>query len=370
MGRSLFVVNCLLISHVDTFISKGVQLLYSPCYICTMARPRRIRHKKTPEVVIAEAIVTETVSATMAYPYELPAGKRIKIARVINTPIGLRFRQFETTRWIPAANLRCDFDKDLIVDYVKIANENRKRLASQDGGDKIPKGCKPVKASVKTTHVSRKRRGKQGRTSKAMDKQLLKNAIVALTTGDRVSVTFLSSMPAGESNTRYDGIRGFAGQTVEATLVQTKKGRGKGGSQLMVLKTEDGTTFTTGTPHSDVVLNLTTPAGKIGHESEADVPRTFEPNAGRAGELKESFKSLVGTVGATVQVQSTEDEFTGSFTVTEAEQLRGRHGQVRLTLTQGDRSVKVWSYRHSGVISSFEVTSQGTVPTAETSETA
>ena len=335
-----------------------------------MARPRRIRYKKTPEVIIAEATITDTVPASMSYPYELPAGERIKVARVINTPIGLRFRQFQTTRWIPAANLHCEFDNDLIVDYVKIAEENRKRLASPDGVAKIDKGCKSQKASVKTTHVSRKRRGKQGRTRKAMEKKDLKTAITALTTGDRVSVTFLSTMPTGEENRRYDGIRGFAGQTVEATLVETKKGRGKGGSQLMVLKTEDGTTLTTGTPHSDVILNLTTPAGRIGHDSESEVPRTFETNAGRAGELKETFKSLVGTVGATVEVQSTEDEFSGTFTVTGAEQLRGRHGQVRLTLAQGDREVVVWSYRHSGVISSFEVTTQGTVPTAETAETA
>lgn len=301
----------------------------------------------------------------MGYPYKLPVGERVKFARIINTPIGLRFRQFQTIRWIPAAHIECDFDHNLIVDYVKIQEENRKKMLSQDGDAVNRKGYKPDKTSGKTSSVSSKRRGKQGRTSKAMDKKKLKNAIVALTTGDRVSVTFLSTMP---SNTRYDGIRGFAGQTVEATLVETKKGRGKGGSQLMVLKTDDGETFTTGTPHSDVTLNVTTPAGFVGHESEADVPKTFETNAGRAGELKEQFKALVGTVGATVKMESTEDEFSGVFTVDEAEQLRGRHGQVRLTLTQGDRTVKVWSYRHSGVVTSFEVTSEGTVPSAETSD--
>ena len=317
--------------------------------------------------MIAEGIITKTVKGGIQDPLDLREGTRVKIARVINTPIGLRFRQFGTIRWIPEDSITCEFDHNLIVDYVKIAEDNRKKMVSQKRDPDNEKGCKAVKTSVKTSSVSHKRRGKQGRT-KAMDKTKLKNAIVALTTGDPVSVTFLSSMPTGSSNTRYDGIRGFCGQTVEATLVETKKGRGKGGSQLMVLKTESGDTFTTGTPHSDVILNVTTPTGFVGHESEADVPKSFDTNAGRAGELKETFKSLVGTVGATVQVESTEDEFSGTFTVKEAEQLRGRHGQVRLTLTQGDREVKVWSYRHSGVITSFEVTTEGTVPTAETSD--
>lgn len=191
-----------------------------------------------------------------------------------------------------------------------------------------------------------------------MDKKELKEAVVGLTTGDRVSVTFLSTMPTGAANSRYDNIREFAGQTVEFTLVEVKKGRGKGGSQLMRLKTADGKEIMTGTPHSDVMLNITTPAGMVGHESEADVPKYFETNAGQASELKNLFKDLVGTQGAKVHVESSEEEYAGTFTVTEAVQLRGRHGQVRLKLTAEDgRQTELWSYRHSGVVSKFEVLS-------------
>lgn len=317
--------------------------------------------------MIAEGVLTKTIPGDLIDRFEVPEGTRVKIARIINTPIGLRFRIINTTRWIPQDSINCDFDHNLIVDYVKIANENRNRKLTQSGDGFNSKGYKPDKEFVRTDSVSRRRHGKQGRT-KTMDKKDLKDAIVALTTGDRVSVTFLSTMPGGASNTRYDGIRGFAGKTVEATLVETKKGRGKGGSQLMVLKTDDGENFTTGTPHSDVILNFTTPAGMVGHESEADAPKSFETNAGQAAELKEQFKNLVGTVGATVRVQSTESEYTGDFTVTEVEQLRGRHGQIRLHL-QGDdgRNFTLWSYRHSGVVTSFEVLTEGTTQSASTS---
>ena len=201
-----------------------------------------------------------------------------------------------------------------------------------------------------------------------MEKKDLKGVIVGLNTGDTLSVTFLSTVPADE---RYDGIRTLAGQTVEFTLVETRKGRGKGGSQLMVLKTASGDKVTTGTPHSDAILNVTGPNGVlVGHESEADVPKTYETNAGRAAELKTAFQDFVGVTGARVCLDSTEAEYKGEFTVTAAEQLRGRHGQVRLTLqaTNG-RTTQVWSYRHSGVVTKVEVLSPGTGPTTETTTT-
>lgn len=310
--------------------------------------------------MLAEGIVTKTIPTSILDTFEIPEGSRVQIARIIRTPIGLRFRVINSTRWLGEDELNCQFDPKHIVDYVKIAEQSKNKMIPDNGEKQILKGCKPRKDCAKPVHVSTWRHGNQGRT-KAMDKKDLKEAIAGLTTGDRVSVTFLSTMPTGAANIRYDSIREFAGQTVEFTLVETKKGRGKGGSQLMVLKTADDKKVTTGTPHSDVLLNITTPTGKVGHDSEADVPKSFETNAGQASALKNSFKDLVGMQGATVRIESSEPEYTGTFTVTDAEQLRGRHGQVRLSLTAEDgRQTQVWSYRHSGVISKFEVLSNGT----------
>lgn len=318
--------------------------------------------------MVGKGVLTKTVPGSLLDPGELQAGTSVQVARIINTPIGLRFRLMYSTRWIGQDSINCEYNPEVVVDYVKIAAGNIKKTPSQNVDCQTGNGLKPCQVSAKPVHVSNTRHGSLGRTTK-MDKKDLKAAISGLTTGDSLSVTFLSTMPTGPSNTRYDGIRALAGQSVEFTLVGTKKGRGKGGSQLMVLKAADGSTITTGTPHSDVLVNITTPAGMVGHESESAVPRTYETNAGRASELKAQFKGLVGTVGASVRIESSEADYNGTFTVRSAELLRGRHGQVKLMLESGDRTVEVWSYRHSGVVTSFEILGAGS-PAKETSDKA
>lgn len=329
-----------------------------------MARPRRLSLKREPDQVLATGLVTNLIPATTLDTFALPVGTQVQIARVIRTPIGLRFRIINSLRWLGENDIQIHFDPNVIVDYVKIAAQN-KALPNNGEGQNL-RGFKPKKDCAKPKHVSTWRRENQKRT-KTMDKKDLKEAIAGLTTGDQVTVTFLSMMPSGAANTRYDGIRDLAGRTMEFSLVETKKGRGKGGSQLMVLKSVDGEKVTFGTPHSEVLVNLTTPNGMVGHETEATVPKSFDTDSARAKSLKGQFKSLVGTHGAKVRLSSEEADYQGTFTVTEAEQLRGRHGQVRLSLVADDgREFQVWSYQHSVVITEFEVLSAGSAVVMET----
>lgn len=185
-----------------------------------------------------------------------------------------------------------------------------------------------------------------------MDKKQLKSLIAGFTTAEKITVTFLGDL---------------ADRTGTYEVVEVKTGRGKGGSKLMVLKGEDGSTVTTGTPQSDKILHVVTADGTVhGYESASDIPRTFEMNVARGEELKAAMKDLVGTTGARIRLDDTADEFGGEYTVTQAVQKRGRYGQVVFTLMDADKRIQeFWSHRHSGIVSAdgFEILS---VPTQST----
>ena len=187
-------------------------------------------------------------------------------------------------------------------------------------------------------------------------KKNLKTLISGLTSGEKVTVTFLDDL-AHRSGTY--------------TVVEVKTGRGKGGSKNMTLKNaDDGETFTTGTPESEKILHVITADGTChGFENASDVPRHFETNAGAHATLKKQMQALVSTTGARVRIEDTAGEFGAEYTVTQAEQLRGRYGQVKFTLLSDAGTVtELWSFRHSGIVTSFEVLSiptQDTLPTVE-----
>lgn len=191
-----------------------------------------------------------------------------------------------------------------------------------------------------------------------MNKKQLKTLITALTPAESVTVTFLGDL---------------ADRTGTYEVVETKTGRGKGGSKIMVLKAADGSVVEVGTPQSDKILHVVTSDGTLhGFETVADVPREFDTDAGRHEGLKNQMKELVGTTGARIRVEDNANEFGQEYTVTQAEQLRGRYGQVRMQLLADDGSTTtLWSFRHSGIITSFEVLSvptQDTLPTTTTTD--
>ena len=196
-----------------------------------------------------------------------------------------------------------------------------------------------------------------------MKKKVLRRAIAGLEPEDRLKITFL-----GE----------YADRSGTFDVIRTKKGRGKGGSQLVELKTADGEVFVTGTPQSDVILHVITPDGVLhGHETISDVPPTFDTNSSMAAALKESFKGLAErcrllpkedekdtrsrfapteTSPTRVAVASTHEPFNGTFRIKEIEYKRGRYGKILLTVLDDEGNDMVLdSFKHSGVITSFTI---------------
>lgn len=184
-----------------------------------------------------------------------------------------------------------------------------------------------------------------------MDKSELKTVITALTPGDSIKVAFLGTK---------------AELSGDFEVVATRRGRGKGGSQLVELRTSTGETLVTGTPESENVLHIVTADGVLhGFETASDVPPVFETDAGAASLLKEKFKGLLDAEtrepGYRVRVASTHEPFNGTFVVRSAVQKRGRHGQVVLTLSPsltGD-TFELWSHRHSLIVNGFEILAAG-----------
>lgn len=186
-------------------------------------------------------------------------------------------------------------------------------------------------------------------------KKNLKTLIAGFEPGEQIQVTFLEDL---------------AERTGDYTVVEVKTGRGKGGSKNMTLKNADGDTFTTGTPVSHKILNVVTSDGTChGFENASDVPKLFETDAGAHEALKKQMRALVSTTGARVRIQDNKGEFGGEYVITQGQQLRGRYGQVRLTLLADDGQVsELWSFRHSGIVTSFEVLSVPTQDTMESTE--
>jgi len=177
-----------------------------------------------------------------------------------------------------------------------------------------------------------------------MDKKQLKTVIEGFVCPEEVSFTFVGEL-AERSGTYM--------------VTEVKTGRGKGGSKLLTLQAPDGSTFVTGTTQSDVILNVTTKDGMMhGFENVADIPKIFETDAGKAANLKKQMSELVGTKGARIYVGDSTGEFNSEFTVTHAELVRGRYGQVKYTMQKADENSPVtylWSFRHSGIVTDFKV---------------
>jgi hypothetical protein len=177
-----------------------------------------------------------------------------------------------------------------------------------------------------------------------MEKQELKKAISKLSTEDQMKVTFV-----GEK---------FSNKTGEYKIVSKKKGRGKGGSLLLVAKNLlDNAELVFGTPDSESVLNMTLSDGTfLGYRTEAEVPKIYPTNSGRAVQLKEQLKELLTVENVRIEIDSTEPEFTGIFTMKNVEKISGRYGQMIMNLVDTKNVQRqLWTFRHSGIINSIKV---------------
>ncbi len=284
--------------------------------------------------------------------YILPIGSTVSIARIIRTPAGLSFRLKNTVTWVPENQIKAEFQSCQVFDYTGTHPEEAEPESWKN--NKLHKVSKQKNKSGINSNNQLKRRIRYVTNNHTpilgvltgasrMKKQDLKVVLQSLNAGDVVKVTFRGAK---------------AEKSGEFTVIQTRTGRGKGGSRLVELKTASGELVVTGTPESDEILHFVTPDGVLhGFESEAEVPPMFETDSAGASELKKTFAGLVDAEGQyTVDMTSTHEAFNGRFTVLRGIQKRGRYGQVVLTLqAAGGEPFELWSFRHSGVITSFTV---------------
>jgi hypothetical protein len=173
-----------------------------------------------------------------------------------------------------------------------------------------------------------------------MEKSILKSVISNLQIGQTIGVNFL---------TQEENLNG------NYSVLATKKGRGKGGSMMVELKSNDETTMVLSTKDSERILNVVINDEFFGYANESDIPPVYEKNADRAKEFKTAFESLIKASHLNpkeVKISSSVPELDGTHTIVNSRRLRGRSGQIVLTTTTG---LEIWSYRHSGVIDTFEV---------------
>jgi hypothetical protein len=181
-----------------------------------------------------------------------------------------------------------------------------------------------------------------------MNKAILKTTLTALAAGQEINVTFRGDRSALSGNYR---------------VLASKTGRGKYGSRLVELQAiSGGDVITIGTPKSDEILNIRVSGGElIGAAVESSDMRTYPQNEARADALKEEMRPLLVPSEIVRQIRLTsalEPEFNGVFNVDKAQLRRGRHGQVQLFLTpvsNPDRHIEIWTYRHSTAVDSFEI---------------
>lgn len=174
-----------------------------------------------------------------------------------------------------------------------------------------------------------------------MDKKELKNLISNFSNNDQVTIKFRISSPMSSKSGVY-------------TVLNVKKGKGKGGSLLAELVPENGDSIVVGTPNSDDILNVFYNGALHGYESEDDVPLVIKSDASQASVIKEVLRSCES--GSMISLSSTTmPEFNGVFKIVSIKSSKGRFGQLIANLKNSEEQfVELWSYRHSGAINNIE----------------
>lgn len=181
-----------------------------------------------------------------------------------------------------------------------------------------------------------------------MDKTILRNVIKSLLPAQEILVRLRTSAVAEKFS-----------------VIATKKGRGKSGSYSVTMQAAGGDVVTMGTPENMKVLNVTVNGEFFGVHSEREEPQVYRTDDANATNIKAAFKPLVDEAGKgkTVRLDSTVPEFNGTFTVVNGRLEKGKYGQVHLWLVPvgqaqtTENTVEFWSYRHSGVVTGFEILS-------------
>lgn len=176
-----------------------------------------------------------------------------------------------------------------------------------------------------------------------MDKKELRTLICSLTPSTRIHITFTGSK---------------AHLTTDYTVCKIRTGKGRGGSKIIDLVDAFKNTVSTGTKDNESILNITVAGTMHGHASEAEAPSSYKKDRGVGETLRKQFNSMLDAEGDyTVRIESPMPDLQGTWVVNKASKVQGRVGQTKLMLESPSdgRKTEVWSYRHSGAISKFEI---------------
>jgi hypothetical protein len=303
--------------------------------------PKAIKKKKSnfvldqSDLTIATVLAKRNIEATLRFESSYSIGDSIDIAYSVMTPSGPFYRVKGTTRWLSNEDVDLNNQTVPFTDY-RFKDSTSSAILVKN------KESKPKPDSDSTTN---KPRLNKKIVTKNMDKQQIRNIVSSVQPGDKLSFNF-----AGDKSDS-SGL---------CKVLKVRPGRGKGGSLLVDLQAEDGSTFTTGTPDSEVIVNITTADGVVhGFSSETEIRTFHKVDISRAVALKEQFKTLQTlTAGDTIiDVESSEASLSGKFKIVGSHQLRGRFGQIVLDLESVDsgEAQSLWSYRHSGIITRISV---------------
>lgn len=177
-----------------------------------------------------------------------------------------------------------------------------------------------------------------------MNKQILRSLIKRISEGETISVRLRSmATPARFS------------------VVKKSVGRGKGGSLFLTIRDEFGGEVTIGTPTSEQVLSMEVAGTFVGVDDERQDLPPATPKLELAAEIKAKMRPIVGEggIGRKVRLTSSFAPLNGVFVIHSSKIANGKFGQVHFLLADeldpDEMLIDFWSYRHSGLIDSFEV---------------
>lgn len=178
-----------------------------------------------------------------------------------------------------------------------------------------------------------------------MEKSVMRDCMSKFVATDTITVTFRESSVLRHLNGTFE-------------VMSVAKGKGRYGSWIAELEcrcAHRGTSrVTIATKHNNNVLNIQHAGQFYGYNSESEIPVSYAPNQEAAVELKALFRQFLDADFRSqhnLSILSNANFIeSGEYAVTEARQLKGRVGQVILTVALEDRLVEIDSYHHSAVI--------------------
>lgn len=189
-----------------------------------------------------------------------------------------------------------------------------------------------------------------------MEKATLKTTLENLVKNTTIEVNFVGGYGGGTPGAAKDTPRNLSASGT-FKVADTKRGRGKSGSQLaQLMSLATGDLIEIGTPHNDEVLNIVLPNGTlVGTTDDHAANKSYPKDLAASAALKATLLPLVdcnGREDILLRISSVVPEFNGTFEFVGAKVNVGRFGQISVNLRNQTTSEEwtLWSYNHAAVI--------------------